>query len=487
MLNQQTPNRSFAAFLFCSLLFVSLAINGTFALANTSAQKIQIPDLGSPDVIAYDQATEENLGRAFVASLYKNFNLLDDEATNHYIRQLGHKVAGYTGSDRHFEFYVIDNDSINAFAGPNGVIGIHTGLIKSVRSEDELAAVIAHEISHVTQNHLSRRYEYASTQGNINSIATLLAAILIGMADPNAGMATLMGGMGLNMQQELKNSRMHESEADAIGIQLLHQSGYNPHAMGSFFGYLAKKNSNNSIRVPEILRTHPMSENRLAEAENRAHQLSFKPGQNHSDDFQLVKQRLIFLANTNHFQEALGSDNPKNACYQNLLAQNTQIENSCIQKQVLNAKASPLFLTAYLNNPALQTSLLINKAVLTQHSNLMLELYPNNNALLLAYANWLIKQDESQQAIKLLSRHLDFVDYPYSIYKSLSEIYAQANNLSYAHIYLASANIHSGNIARGKYYLEQAQKFADNSDSTLQSIIFSFQQSHSKLLNSIDN
>ena len=465
-------------------VIIAISISGLGAQANESAT--QLPDLGSPDLVIYDQSTEERLGRAFTASLHKNFKLNHDPAVNHYIRQLGHRVAGYTGNDRHYAFYVIDNDSINAFAGPNGVIGIHTGLIKSVRSEDELAAVIAHEIAHVTQNHLSRRYEYASTEGNIKSFATLLAAILIGSQDANAGAAALMGGISFNIQEQLKNSRVHEAEADAIGIQLLHKSGYNPHAMGHFFDYLAKQSGSNGIKVPEILRTHPISQRRLAEAENRAQQLTYTPNQSHTDDFNLVRNRLIGatqpLANGDVFKKTPA----KLQCYQSLYSQPTSVSSPCLKQFIFNLKASPMYFSQYIKYYQTQTKTKAVNNKITQHANLLLELYPNNPELVLNYAQFLNQLGKQQTSIQLLKKHLTFTQYQYPLHQHLAEEYGKTNKQGYAYIHLAFANMEIGHIQRGKHYLDQAKKLTNEAKPELNNLIFLFENKFDKLLINIE-
>ncbi len=474
-----SSRRLFYTILFCTGLVYLLSV------PSVNAAVEQIPDLGSPDLITYDKATEEQLGRAFTASLHSDFNLYDDLDTNHYIRQLGHTLSSYTGDNRHFAFYVIDDPSINAFAGPNGVIGIHTGLINAVETEDELAAVIAHEISHVSQNHLSRRYEYASSQGSLNSIATLLAAVLIGMYDPNAGMATLMGGMGYNLQQQLKNSRQHESEADAIGIQLLHQAGFNPHAMGDFFGRLSKANSTNNFQVPEILRTHPVSENRLAEAENRAAQLDYTDNRPDKAAFDLIKIKLN-VRDKNNYKNKTNLTSQYN-CYQQSATQPDKI-SPCLTSMVYESGSSPLYMTAYLaklyaNTPKLNKA---EKKRLEKQANYLLALYPNNPSLLIHYAQYINMYEGGTKAIELLNDKIDRLSYQYHADMLLSQLYAKQQKQAHAYFFLAKAYMEIGNTARSRYYLEQSKKKENKNDKTLKAQITLFEQTNLNLLKNKD-
>lgn len=443
-----------------------------------------LPDLGSSDLVIYDQTTEQRLGEAFKASLHQNFQLSNDLVINQYIRDLGHELASYTGNSRQFRFYVIEDESINAFAGPNGIIGIHTGLIEATESEAELAAVVAHEISHVTQNHLSRRYEYASSYGNLNSLATLLAAILIGSIDPNAGMATLMGGMGYNLQQQLKNSRLHESEADSIGIQLLHQAGFNPHAMGDFFGRLSKNESLNTFKVPEILRTHPVSDERLAEAENRASQLDNKAPKKDSTEFRLVKIKLAKLKTPSFSVKPNLTAEEK--CIQS--AFNNHSKNDCLKNIKINNQTSKIYITELLKFYSAEKDNLTEdtKQQLINKISLMIDLYPNNVPLLLSYVDFVIAEQSATEGAKLLAKRINKLDYQYQANRKLSELYAEKNKLGYAYYYLARFNIEIGNIKRAEYYLTQAEDLKNKTDKTLESKINRFRQKHDKLLKNID-
>ena len=453
-------------------------------LASAAPQNSPLPDLGSADLVAYDQQTEQRLGRAFTSSLHAGYDINQNPIINHYIRQLGHNIASYSNNHRDFSFYVINEDSINAFAGPNGVIGIHTGLIKATQNEDELAAVIAHEISHVTQNHLSRRYEYASTFGNINSIATVLAAILVGIYDTNAAMATLMGGMGYNLQRQLHNSRMHETEADTVGIELLYQAGFDPHAMGGFFKRLALANNNNSFQVPEILRTHPVTDRRLAEAENRAAQYERQTSLRDPYDFELIKALAIQAHKINK-----SSLNKDQQCFVQSI-QNKNIPN-CLPELAFAHDKSNIYLAYYLQR-------LNEMAILTGHNpkpsskklekivNYKLDLYPNDSAVLINFAK-LLGQDNKNKAIDFIQQRGKSQRYKFASLKLLSELYAKQNKHAYAYFYLAQANMEIGNIARANHYLEQTEKEIQNHDKNLKAELAAYRNIHHKLLINKDN
>ncbi len=461
------------------------------------AHSADLPDLGAPDLIEYDQQTEEKLGRAFTTSLHRDYSLNYDPEVVSFVRKIGHKIASQTGNHRNFRFYVIDNDSINAFAGPNGVIGIHTGLIQAVQSEDELASVIAHEIAHVTQRHLSRRYEYQSNQGNVASIATMLAAILIGMHDANAGMATLMGGMGYNMEQQLKNSRLHESEADSEGIEFLHKANYNPYAMGQFFARLSKAGQNNSFALPEILRTHPVTERRLAEAGNRAQTMPPITTREPNNTLNLIKLRLN-QDNLQHESHDLFFIKKQQSAAENCYQLNSIHLNNPTNSSTLNESRQCLWQLMTDTPEQLLYSNLMMESV-SKHQNQDIKslerlikyaehqqaLYPNDTAGLLRYADLLVKHDKVGLAKNILESRSENLRYQYEINQKLSEIYAQEHKNAEALYFQAVAQMDIGNTKRSQYLLKKAEENLNDTDIALKQKIFLFTNKNSNLLKNI--
>jgi len=446
----------------------------------------KLPDLGSSDLIAYNVEVEQDLGRAFNTALHTQYNLNYDPDVVTYIRKIGHEMASQTGEPRQFKFYVIDDPNINAFAGPNGIIGIHTGLILAAKNEDELAAVIAHEIAHVTQNHLSRGHEVNSKRSNLNTIATLLAAALIGMYDSSAVYPTLLAGLSLDIEKQLKNSRLHESEADHIGIQFLSQSGYDPHAMGDFFARLAKESQNNTFKTPEILRSHPVTERRIAESENRAQTLPAQSPKQPNNQFSLIQLKLKTQRQQLNKPPLTQKNAPAITCYQkNLQALNNHsttplADLKCLQTLVQQHPNHWLYTTLLLRTLVkLQISdpETIRKAL--HQADYSLDIYPNNTAVLLSYVKLLRYSSNTSKAISLLKIHTENQRYTYQAYKKLAEIYASQQQTAEAHFFLALAQFNIGNIKRTQYLLKQAKITADTA---LKQQIARFVQKNSNLL-----
>jgi predicted Zn-dependent protease len=170
---------------------------------------------------------------------------------------------------RQFTFFMVNDSSINAFAGPGGYIGINTGLLTAAKSESELAGVMAHEIAHVTQRHLARGFE-ASDRMSGPRLAAMAAALLIGTQDAGAGAAAFTAASAASLQYQINFTRANEKEADRIGIQSLANAGFDPNGMAGFFERLQQNSRLYGARPPEFLSTHPVTTNRISEATSRA-------------------------------------------------------------------------------------------------------------------------------------------------------------------------------------------------------------------------
>ena len=192
---------------------------------------------------------------------------------------------------------MIRNPAINAFALPGGYVGIHSGLLLETKNESELAGVLAHEVAHVTQRHIARGIE-AQSRASLVSTAAVLAAILLGAvggASSNATMGAVSAAQGLAAQAQITFTRENEYEADRIGIGVLANAGFDPNAMPAFFDTMFRRTQLGPDRVPELLRTHPVTSSRIAESKDRA--LQYPPVDVHDTlAYALVKERVRVLS-----------------------------------------------------------------------------------------------------------------------------------------------------------------------------------------------
>ncbi|GGB58582.1 putative beta-barrel assembly-enhancing protease [Shewanella inventionis] len=274
-----------------SKALTATAISIVFAgsIAHSFANN-DLPDLGTAAVNTFSLEKESVYGDAYMRVIRSSAPVLNDPVLSQYLSELGNKlVANATGVKTPFYFFLLRNDEINAFAFFGGHVGVHTGLFLNADNESELASVLAHEVTHVTQRHLARSLE-AQQKSSTATIAGMLGAILLTIAAPQAGMAALATTQALATQSKINYTRLHEKEADRIGMQIMVDAGFNPNAAATFFGQLAAR-YRFSTTPPQMLLTHPLPESRITEARNRAAQYPnrFVPD---SLNYQLAKARI---------------------------------------------------------------------------------------------------------------------------------------------------------------------------------------------------
>jgi len=252
---------------------------------------VDLPSIGDSSGSVISPEQEQQLGAAFMRQLRSSGIILEDLEITRYLESLGQRLTVNSEDPaRRFTFFVVNEPSINAFAGPGGYIGIHTGLILASESESELAGVLAHEIAHVTQRHLARAYE-ASERLSLPTMAAMLAAILVASQHSEAGQAAMAAVSAGGMQYQINFTRANEKEADRVGIQTLALAGLDPFGMPRFFERLQKNSRLYGSRPPEFLSTHPVTTDRIAEATSRAERHAASK-QDDSLDFQLVRAKL---------------------------------------------------------------------------------------------------------------------------------------------------------------------------------------------------
>ena len=267
------------------------------ALLTLPCQGAELPDFGSPADAALSKSREAQIGRGVMLQLRNAGVVIDDPFLTEYLSTVGSKLATHANNGEfNFDFFVVKDDRINAFALPGGYIGVNSGLVLASETESELAGVLAHEISHVTQRHIARA-AYDNQRNSIVSLAAMLAALVLGAAsdmssDAMTGVVT--ASQALAQQRQINFTRSNEHEADRVGIELLSGAGFDPYGMSSFFEKLGRRYGGSSQYVPELLQTHPVTSDRVAEARDRARQL---PSISHASSltYTLTKARLVAL------------------------------------------------------------------------------------------------------------------------------------------------------------------------------------------------
>jgi predicted Zn-dependent protease len=495
-----TPTRLLTALLCAGLTFGAAAQD----------KDVRLPDLGSSANALISPQEAQDYGAAMLRQMRALDMVLDDPMLDDYINNLGyHLVSGSEKPKEHFSFFIAKDNIINAFAAPGGYIAVNSGLIIITNSESELAGVIAHEIGHITQNHLQRAFE-ASKKDTPLMALVLLGAIAAG-AGAGAGDAAgaiLAGGQGLLMQRQINFTRKDEIEADRAGIQTLSNAGYDPNAMAAFFGRMEdtlRVGSGGDIGgVPSLLQDHPVSLDRISDAKSRAGALIAQQKQRPSgstldkaqwekstapiafvkdpttiashggkgvDTYLLMRERVRVLSGdpgqlatyyANNLQSQHGFDTPSNRYgYALALTRSNRGVKAVDELQPL--------LTAHPDNQVIRLAMADAKLqagrraeALTMYADLNQQ-SPRNRAIGMAYAKALTEggtQDEAKQAAVMVMPMLDNNDEP-ELYRTYARAADKAGDPVRAGEAYADASYLSGRPFDAMEQLKRLQQRPD--------------------------
>ncbi|GAB2611084.1 M48 family metalloprotease [Lysobacter erysipheiresistens] len=266
------------------IVLLSAAV--TLALASVCAPaQDALPDIGSSAGELLTPHQQEQYGSMMLAQLRHYEYVLEDPLVESWLDALGSRLAANSGTPRQpFTFFMLRQRQINAFATLGGYIAVNAGLVLAAEREDEVAAVMSHEIAHVTQEHVLRGVERAQ-RDQLPILLAMLGAVVMaqsagGNSSDDATQAAIVSAMGLMQQRQINYTRSNEQEADRLGIQTLSRSHYDTDAMADFFLTMqarSRANGAGAYDSPDYLRTHPVTTSRISEAKARAVRLQESP------------------------------------------------------------------------------------------------------------------------------------------------------------------------------------------------------------------
>ncbi|SFK84825.1 Putative Zn-dependent protease, contains TPR repeats [Nitrosomonas aestuarii] len=428
----------------------------------------ELPDLGDVSQATITPREERQIGLQIMRQIRADPSYLDDPEINSYLNSLGHKLISSSSEARpgqSFEFFALQDSSINAFALPGGFMGFNSGLIIAAQSESELAGVMAHEIAHVTQKHLARMIS-GQKYSMITSLAALAVAILASRSNPQVGQAVITATQASAIQSQLNFTRKHEKEADRVGLNILVDAGFDPQGMSAFFERLQKASRFYENGAPSYLRTHPLTFERIADIQNRTHEMAYRQVPD-STDFLLVRAKLRALQGkssdavsqfkarledkryTNEAIERYGyihallRDKKNRLANDELARLYTLIQND--GKSGLILKDHQLGKTIQVEQKSLQAGAMVETlAAAVKLANgetadalniyrTALRIYPQHKALIHGYANALLQNNQIETALELINRELRIHSNDIQLYQLQARTYSLQDKLMLKH------------------------------------------------------
>ncbi|NRB39503.1 MAG: M48 family metallopeptidase [Pseudomonadales bacterium] len=379
------------------LLLASTLVFCPILTAKSANKVIELPSLGDSTSAFSNPAQELLLGQNWLRAFRRQAPIQEDPLVYAYLHDLIRRLAYHSPlSNKQFSLVIVDSPAFNAFAVPGQVIGVNTGLLSYADTEDQLASVLAHELAHLSQRHYARSMQRQESTQALTMAALLGSLLILAAGSPEAGMAALTATQAAAISDRLKYSRLHEQEADRIGMQTLADSGMNPAAVANMFQHmLLTMRYRQDIKEFDFLLTHPLTDSRVSDAFNHARSY---PSQHDQDNFafHLVKARI----------HVLNSKNP-------------QADIKYFQRQRESAtfkKASDYGLALALTKAGQ-----LDKAEKT--INTLYRESPNRKAYVLAKAELLKEQQKYAQSSSLLELHLSLSPYNYPYSMALAQVY----------------------------------------------------------------
>ena len=458
-----------------------LAIAALLVAFCTSTVRAQstLPDLGDISSAALSDSQERTIGNRIMREVRTDPAFLDDPEVTDYITSVGQRLLSVADNPPHdITFFMVQDDSINAFAMVGGHVFIHTGLLLLTQDESELAGVMAHELSHVLQRHQARMIRDAS-RGQWTSLAALALALLASRSGSSqSGQVTeaaLAGATAFNIQNQIDYTREHEREADRVGFSLLEKAGYDPRGMANFFERMQRANRVNEQQkgaTPSYLRTHPMTTERIADMQDRLEKMEPRIVAPDSFEYRIAKARLraaagSFTEAVTFFRTALEDQTvlrPRENVYGLALAQRRAHDLDGAWKTLqpirVSGRTHPAF--EVLAGEILGDMHKTDESIALYRT--ALKTWPGYRALAYAYLDELLQTGHTKEAIADLDERLRSRPDDWRLYDLQARAFEASNQALSQHRAQAESYYRRGNLAAAVDQLEIAVKFRKGSD-----------------------
>lgn len=401
-----------------------------------------LPDLGNAASAVLSPQQEYELGSSVMKELKTALVISQDTIVTEYIHGLGYRLlATQSQAQPNYQFFIVKDKTINAFALPGGFVAVNTGLILATEAESELAGVLAHEIGHVQQKHIARMYAHAGRL-RLSTIAGMIASIIIATQSPQAAQGAIAATLAGSQQALINFTRDHEKEADYVGIQTLAKAGFDPMGMPTFFHRMYQDTRYHGNHIPEYLLTHPLTEARLISAQTRAKNFPYKQVTD-SLFYHLVHARVTLYQFTSaqeasqHFAKVLARGNYRSRLgilygYALALIEDGKpnAAKPYLEELLAAVPDQPLFHLAY----AQMEMAAGERQTALDHLALTLKNHPKNYPLTITYADWLIRYGRIDEAIAFLQKQVAVKTSHHEFWHLLSQAQARAKQPLKSHL-----------------------------------------------------
>lgn len=433
-----------------------------------------LPELGDESHQVMSPLEQKQVGEGFYRQARMYMEFVEDPVLKEYLDTLGNRLVESLGLPRDsFTFFLINDNTVNAFAVPGGYVGVHTGLLITAANEAEVASVLGHEIAHVTQQHIPRMIS-EQKKNLLPNLATLLAGILVGGQATQAAIAVTQAR---SIENQLTFTRSFEREADRIGINILANSGYDTDAMAAFFLRMQQANALHETNAPQFLLTHPITTDRIAEAKARAANFPHT-AKNDNTPFTLIHAKLA-VSNTTAQNAITQFEKKMSNAETSILADQYGLALALLKAGKYDAARSE---TASLLEKApdqvlfriLQAQIESAQGDHIKSLDLFRSIYESDRNSLSAityYAEELALQSNYTEARKVLRKAVRTFPKNVKFYEMLSQAESETGSQMESHRALAEAYALLGNYPSAVQQLNIARSFANKDDFYVQASI----------------
>lgn len=445
----------------------ALLLAGLLALPQLHAN--ELPELGDAASNDLSLANEKKIGQQIMHEIrWRDPSYLDDPDVEGYLNQIGGRLASFSADPGiGFYFFPVNDLSINAFAMPGGFIGVNTGLLLAAQTESELAGVLAHEISHVTQRHIARQV-FRQKQLSMGTMLAMAVALLAARSNSQVATAAVVSAEASAVTAQLAFSRDFEREADRAGFETLKNAGYDVRGMSNFFERLQRAGRVYDNSAPVYMRTHPVTGERISDMQNREQGIAYRQVPD-SIDFQLVRARLRAMQGTQaeavkDFQALLHDKKYASeaaAHYGLAVALSRTKDWAGAERELLAMKklkvASPMLermlAEARLGQGDIQGGLALYRDAMVH--------YPLTYALAYGYGDALLASHRYDESLRFAESRLSSYPQDVRLYKLQAESYAALGRRALQHRSLAEVYALQGQTGAAVEQLQLAQRAGD--------------------------